>query len=149
MKITYPPQNIEAEQLVLGMMLTSLHMAIYVQCALDENDFYREAHRIIFNCAGAKYGIGKQRVKIISNALAELDKLEDAGGKEYLDKLADFADTAKVFCAPGKILDTAIADIRLKSQTRAIQNSMKDIAKTDGIRSTMLTILGAEDDEEE
>lgn len=43
-----PPQNIEAEQAVLGAMLIDKEAIIQVSEILTNIDFYREAHRVIF-----------------------------------------------------------------------------------------------------
>ena len=44
-----PPQNIEAEQSVLGAMLIEKEAIPKVMEILRDTDFYREAHRVIFN----------------------------------------------------------------------------------------------------
>ena len=43
------PQNIEAEQAVLGAMLMDSDAIIKASEILIADDFYREAHKIIFN----------------------------------------------------------------------------------------------------
>ena len=43
-----PPQNIEAEQAVLGAMLIKKEAIAEVSEILRPEDFYREAHRIVF-----------------------------------------------------------------------------------------------------
>ena len=43
-----PPQNIEAEQAVLGAMLISKEAIAEAAQILSPNDFYREAHRIVY-----------------------------------------------------------------------------------------------------
>ena len=43
-----PPQNIEAEQAVLGAMLIEKEAIARVTELLKGGDFYREAHRLIF-----------------------------------------------------------------------------------------------------
>ena len=43
-----PPQNIEAEQAVLGAMLISKEAIAESAQILNPQDFYREAHRIVF-----------------------------------------------------------------------------------------------------
>lgn len=44
-----PPQNIEAEQAVLGAMLLEREAIAKVMEKLRSEDFYREAHKVIFN----------------------------------------------------------------------------------------------------
>ena len=43
-----PPQNIEAEQAVLGAMLISRDAIASAAEMLKPEDFYREAHRLVF-----------------------------------------------------------------------------------------------------
>ena len=43
-----PPQNIEAEQSVLGAMLIKMEAITHAQELLRPDDFYREANRIVF-----------------------------------------------------------------------------------------------------
>ena len=43
-----PPQNIEAEQAVLGAMLIKREAIVEVQEILQPADFYREIHRMIY-----------------------------------------------------------------------------------------------------
>ena len=43
-----PPQNIEAEQAVLGAMLIKKEAIAEVSQLLKPADFYREAHRIVY-----------------------------------------------------------------------------------------------------
>ena len=43
-----PPQSIEAEQSVLGAMLIDKEAIAKVTEVLNADDFYREAHRVIF-----------------------------------------------------------------------------------------------------
>ena len=43
-----PPQNLEAEQSVLGSILLDNEALYQVAEILQEKDFYREAHRLIF-----------------------------------------------------------------------------------------------------
>lgn len=44
-----PPQNIEAEQSVLGAMLIDKNAVSTVTETLLPEDFYREAHRVIYS----------------------------------------------------------------------------------------------------
>ncbi|MBQ1336591.1 MAG: replicative DNA helicase, partial [Selenomonadaceae bacterium] len=44
-----PPQNIEAEQAVLGAVLIKKEALTEVQDILKPEDFYREAHRIVYS----------------------------------------------------------------------------------------------------
>jgi replicative DNA helicase len=85
-----PPQNIEAEESVLGsMMLSSEAIADVVQM-LDPGDFYRSANGKIFAALHGLFARGEP-VDIITavNALERDGTLEEVGGRLYLRDLVD------------------------------------------------------------
>ncbi|MGH3828026.1 MAG: DnaB-like helicase N-terminal domain-containing protein, partial [Pseudonocardiaceae bacterium] len=54
-----PPQDITAEQSVLGGMLLSKDAIANVVEVLRSEDFYRPAHQALFNCILDLYGRGE------------------------------------------------------------------------------------------
>lgn len=83
-----PPQNIEAEQSVLGAMLTDKE-AIYTALGmLKAEDFYRDAHRDIFQ---AIQDISDNGVDLITTTerLRQNNRLEAVGGVTYIATLAN------------------------------------------------------------
>ena len=90
-----PPQSLEAEQATLGAMLLE-RAAIEKACELlQPEDFYREAHRIIFQAA-VDLSDRSEPVDLTTLA-AELEnrgQLEQAGGRPYLAALLDAVPTA-------------------------------------------------------
>lgn len=85
-----PPQNLEAEESVLGsMMLSSEAIADVVQ-VLEPDDFYRSANGKIFGSLRGLYARGEP-VDIITavGALEREGILEDVGGRLYLRDLVD------------------------------------------------------------
>ncbi len=89
------PQNLEAEQAVLGSMLISREAIIEVSAVLSENDFYREVHRVIYRAALDLFEAGKP-VDLVT-LTAELDarsSLNMVGGAAYLAALANAVPTA-------------------------------------------------------
>jgi replicative DNA helicase len=54
-----PPQNLDAEESVLGAMMLSPGAIGAVSEALDASDFYRESHGKIFRAALALYAKGE------------------------------------------------------------------------------------------
>ncbi|GBD25430.1 Replicative DNA helicase [bacterium HR30] len=90
-----PPQNLEAEQSVLGGILLdhrAIDRAIEI---LDANDFYREAHKKIFRAMLALNQRGEPvDVVTLSNELAVEGQLEEIGGAAYLAELAEKVPTA-------------------------------------------------------
>lgn len=90
-----PPQNIEAETAVLCSMLIEEEAISYAIEILDEDAFYKEAHKIIFNAIVSLYN--KSRVADIVTLIDELKKrgaLEDVGGINYLTTLTTSVPTA-------------------------------------------------------
>ncbi len=90
-----PPQNLEAEMSVLGGILLendALNRALEV---LRPDDFYREAHRKIFNALIILSDRGEPADLVTLNSvLKEQDMLEEIGGSAYLGTLVDYVPTA-------------------------------------------------------
>ena len=84
-----PPQNLEAEESVLGAMLLSPGAIGAVSEVLDASDFYRESHAKIYRAALALYAKGEPVDAItLVDELEERGELEDAGGRVRLHELA-------------------------------------------------------------
>ncbi|MBO0994877.1 replicative DNA helicase [Bacillus sp. SD088] len=90
-----PPQNIEAEQAVLGaIFLEPSSMMLATEILLPE-DFYRSGHQKIFDCMMKLTEIGKAvDLVTVSEELAASKTLEDVGGISYLSELAVSVPTA-------------------------------------------------------
>lgn len=90
-----PPQNIEAEQSVLGAMLIEKEAIPKVMEILRDTDFYREAHRVIFNAMLGLYNKNEAVDMItVTEILKRDNKLEDVGGIAYVTSLANAVPTA-------------------------------------------------------
>ena len=80
-----PPQNLEAEESVLGAMLLSPGAIGAVSEVLDAGDFYRESHAKIYRAALALYAKGEPVDAItLVDELEERSELEDVGGRVRL-----------------------------------------------------------------
>ncbi|MDI3299637.1 MAG: replicative DNA helicase [Bacillota bacterium] len=90
-----PPQAIEAEQQVLGALLLDRDALVRIAVMLTPQDFYKEAHRVIYEAMLALFDRG-QPVDVITLAdeLGRKDQLERAGGVAYLASLASSVATA-------------------------------------------------------
>jgi replicative DNA helicase len=86
-----PPQNLEAEQSVLGAVLLSdtALPALIIDERLHPEDFYREAHGIVF-AAMLELHSGGEPVDALTlvEHLKQAGRLEDAGGRAAIDLLA-------------------------------------------------------------
>jgi replicative DNA helicase len=84
-----PPQNLEAEESVLGAMMLSPGAIGAVSEVLDAGDFYRESHAKIYRAALALYARGEPVDAItLVDELEERSELEDAGGRVRVHELA-------------------------------------------------------------
>jgi replicative DNA helicase len=84
-----PPQNLEAEESVLGAMMLSPGAIGAVSEVLDASDFYRESHAIIYRAALALYAKGEPVDAItLVDELEERGELEAAGGRVRIHELA-------------------------------------------------------------
>lgn len=90
-----PPQNIEAEQSVLGAMLIDKEAIAKTTEVLNSDDFYREAHRVIFNAMLELYNKNEAVDMVtVTDILRRENKLEDVGGIAYITSLANVVLTA-------------------------------------------------------
>src|SRR5512132_4155142 len=84
-----PPQNLEAEESVLGAMMLSPGAIGAVSEVLDAGDFYRESHAKIYRASLSLYARGEPVDAItLVDELEERGDLEDAGGRERIHELA-------------------------------------------------------------
>lgn len=90
-----PPQDIEAEQSVLGGMLLSKDAIADVVEELRAGDFYRPAHETIYDAILDLYGRGEPADTItVANELTKRGDLARIGGAPYLHTLMASVPTA-------------------------------------------------------
>ncbi|HVX31872.1 MAG TPA: DnaB-like helicase N-terminal domain-containing protein, partial [Solirubrobacterales bacterium] len=86
-----PPQNIEAEESVLGAMLVAEPTLTRVidEVRLNAADFYLDRHRAIFEAIHSLYAASKPVDELsVAEALTQANKIDEAGGKHYVSELA-------------------------------------------------------------
>ena len=84
-----PPQNLEAEESVLGAMMLSPGAIGAVSEILDGGDFYRESHAKIYRAAVGLYARGEPVDAItLVDELEERGELDDVGGRLRIHELA-------------------------------------------------------------
>jgi replicative DNA helicase len=84
-----PPQNLDAEESVLGAMMLSPGAIGAVSETLSATDFYRESHAKIYRAALALYGRGEPVDAItLVDELERKGELEDIGGRVRIHELA-------------------------------------------------------------
>jgi replicative DNA helicase len=84
-----PPQDLDAEESVLGAMLVSPTAVAVVSEVLQPEDFYRASHATIYRTILEMYGSGESIDSItLTNALANRGALDDVGGRAIVHTLA-------------------------------------------------------------
>ena len=116
-----PPQNIEAEQSILGGVLIENDALNTVVEFLEDGDFYREAHQKIFNCMIALSEKNEPLDLItLTNELKKKKELEEIGGASYLAGLVESVPTAANIAYYAKI-------VKEKSILRKLISTATDI----------------------
>ncbi|MBI2588284.1 replicative DNA helicase, partial [Candidatus Berkelbacteria bacterium] len=90
--INIPPQNLEAEQAVLGALLLEKDAVIKVADVLISEDFYHPGHALIY---AAVLKLFEKRMPVdlvtLTNVLEKDKQLKDVGGASYLASLTSAA----------------------------------------------------------
>jgi replicative DNA helicase len=90
-----PPQNVEAEQSVLGSILIDRDAIVRVAGFLRPEDFYREVHRTIFQAALDLFERREPAdLVLLCDELERRGRLEQVGGPAYLTSLINMVPTA-------------------------------------------------------
>jgi replicative DNA helicase len=117
-----PPHSIEAEQSVIGGLMLDNTAFERVADLIGENDFYRYDHRLIWNQVSKL--IEKSHpadVLTVFEALKSSGKVEDSGGLQYLNQLAQEVPSAANIRRYAEI-------VRDKSVLRRLISTSDDIA---------------------
>lgn len=90
-----PPNNIEAEQAVLGSLLIDRDAVLKIADVVTTEDFYSDKHRLIYECM---LDVFSQHEPIdilnVSNRLKERNALDTIGGRSYLITLTNTVPSA-------------------------------------------------------
>ena len=117
-----PPQNIEAEQSVLGAILIEQSAIAKISDILQPKDFYREAHKLVYRSAMTLFERGEAIDFItVIDMLRREEALERAGGISYITSLANGVPTAANIVFHAKI-------VQEKSLLRRLIHAATDIA---------------------
>ncbi|HAS52278.1 MAG TPA: replicative DNA helicase [Gammaproteobacteria bacterium] len=137
-----PPHSLEAEQAVLGGLMLSNIVWDQIADQLDEQDFYRADHRMIFRAIRHLAEESKPFDHVtVSEWLETYHHLEDAGGMDYMYHLAletpsaanvrAYADIVRERAIRRDLIRTAteIADMAYDSQGRKSQDLLNEAEK--------------------
>jgi replicative DNA helicase len=101
-----PPQNIEAEQAVLGAIFLQPSSLTLASELLIPEDFYRASHQKIYNAMLELSDKGEPvDLVTVTSVLANSNILEEIGGVSYLSDLANSVPTAANIEYYGKIVE--------------------------------------------
>jgi replicative DNA helicase len=105
-----PPQNLDAEEYVLGAMMLSPNAIAAVAEILDAGDFYRESHGLIFRATCEMYGRGDPVDPLtLAHELKKRGALAEIGGTERIRDIASLVPAAGAAAHHARIVrDTAI-----------------------------------------
>ncbi len=90
-----PPQNIEAEQSLLGCLLLDKEAIYKVTDVINPEDFYQNSHKNIFEAMLDLFN-SQEPIDIItlSNKLEEKKLIQEVGGRSYLAQLSNTVATS-------------------------------------------------------
>ena len=128
-----PPQDVIAEQSVLGGMLLSKDAISDVVEILRERDFYRPAHELIYDAIIDLYGRGEPADPVtVSAELTKRGDLVRAGGAPYLHTLLSSVPTAANAGYYAKIIrERAIMRRLVEAGTKIVQLGYTDEGEVD------------------
>ncbi|MBM4128926.1 MAG: replicative DNA helicase [Nitrospira sp.] len=117
-----PPQNIEAEQSILGAILIDNEALTKALEVIDPEDFYKQSHRKIFNAMIELFEKNEPIDLItLSDQLRKSDELDGVGGVSYLASLVNMVPTSANIKYHSKI-------VREKGLLRSLLRASTEIA---------------------
>lgn len=117
-----PPQNIEAEQSILGAILIDNEALTKALEVIDPDDFYKQSHRKIFQAMIELFERSEPIDLItLTNNMKKQDELDTVGGVSYLSSLVNMVPTAANIKYHSKI-------VREKGLLRNLLRSATEIA---------------------
>ena len=130
-----PPQDLEAEQSVLGGMLLSKDAIADVVEVLRSADFYKPAHQTIYDAVLDLYGRGEPADAVtVSAELTKRGELGRVGGAPYLHTLISSVPTAANAGYYARIVsERAILRRLVEAGTRIVQMGYADTGEVDDV----------------
>ncbi len=128
-----PPQSLEVEQSILGAILFEHEALVKVLEVIDEQDFYQDTHRWIFQ---AMVELFEENVPLdvltVMERLRKKDRLEAVGGAVYLAELTDMVPTAAhVWHHAHIVREKSILRMLIRSATTIVTESYEDTDDVD------------------
>ena len=120
-----PPQNIDAEVSLLGSILLDKEAIVKVADLLGSSDFYKDAHRDIYESMVQLYE-SREPIDVITltSKLSDNKKLDQIGGSGYITTLASSVPSAAHILNYAKI----VSDKAILRKLISASNQIADIA---------------------
>lgn len=141
-----PPQDLDAEQSVLGAMMISKDAVASVLGSIQSHDFYHDAHGNIFKAILSLSDQGEPIDLItVASELKKLNFLQTSGGKSYLAQVANSVPTsANVTHYASIVHEKAVLRQLIETGTQIVGDAFDDTHDVDHIlnfaQQTILTI---------
>lgn len=129
------PQNIEAEQSVLGSMLIDKNAIAEAVEVLNGEDFYKDVHKTIFTSIKNLYNkdIPVDMITLVDH-LKAVDKLEEVGGITYITEISTSVPSTANLSSYVKIVkDKSTLRRLIRSSTEIIEASYRKQDKVEDI----------------
>jgi len=129
------PQSIEAEQSVIGSMIIDKNAIAKVLEGLDEEDFYRDGHKVIYKTILEMFrnDIAIDLLTLLEY-LKSTDMLERAGGVTYITELSSSVPTTANLSAYIKIVsDKSTLRKLIKASTTIIEESYNNQSQVENV----------------
>jgi len=123
-----PPQNLEAEQSVLGSLMLDKDAVIKIADLLKVGDFYKDDHNLIYEAMLELYeSRDPLDVLSISNRLDEKKQLEKIGGSTYLATLVSTVPSASHIVHYAKVVQKkALLRRLIKAATEILEAGYRE-----------------------
>ena len=116
-----PPHDVEAEQAVLGCMITDKDSVVAAVETLSDEDFYREDNKLIYKAILNLYNKAEPiDIITLKSELSSIGKFDAVGGLEYLVELPEKVPTTSN-------VDKYINIVKEKSELRTLIKTANDI----------------------
>ncbi|MDF2626868.1 MAG: replicative helicase [Symbiobacteriaceae bacterium] len=130
-----PPQNLEAEQSVLGAMLIDRDAVVAVTNLLMPEDFYADKHQALYAAVHSIFSRGEPVDLItVQDELRTRGQLDDVGGLTYLTSLVNLVPSTANVQQYATIVQQKASLRRLQTVARKI---VDDCYATEDIEATM------------
>jgi replicative DNA helicase len=117
-----PPQNLEAEQMLLGALMDASGNFAEALAIVSADDFYREGHRLVFRAMQDLFHAGEPIEPItVIDQLTKSGTLDNAGGKEAILDIVETAYIAASYRTYGEIVHNAATQRRLLLVSQEIE----------------------------